>query len=69
MNYHQTKGREADTVIHVFLPNDYFGREAEPFEDASKLLNVAVSRARKNVVVLLPSNPHALVEPFGRFRM
>jgi DNA helicase-2/ATP-dependent DNA helicase PcrA len=68
MNYHQTKGREADTVIHVFLPEDYFGRESEPFEDASKLLNVAVSRARKNVVVLLPSNPHALVEPFGRYR-
>jgi DNA helicase II / ATP-dependent DNA helicase PcrA len=68
MNYHQTKGREADTVIHVFSSTDYFGREAEPFEEASKLLNVAVSRARKNVIVLLPENPHALVEPFGQFR-
>ena len=46
MNYHQTKGREADTVIHVFRTEDYFGREAEPFESSSRLLNVAISRAR-----------------------
>ena len=30
MNYHQTKGREADTVVHVFGPDDYFGSEVEP---------------------------------------
>lgn len=65
MNYHQTKGREADIVIHIFQDDDYFGREAEPFEELSRLLNVALSRARERVIILLPPNPHPLVEPFG----
>ncbi len=65
MNYHQTKGREADVVIHIFYDDDYFGREAEPFEELSRLLNVALSRARERVIILLPPNPHPLVEPFG----
>lgn len=65
MNYHQTKGREADIVIHIFHDNDYFGPEEEPFEELSRLLNVALSRARERVIVLLPPNPHPLVEPFG----
>jgi DNA helicase-2/ATP-dependent DNA helicase PcrA len=67
MNYHQTKGREADMVIHVFHSDDYFGppeKQKEPFEELSKLLNVALSRARERVIILLPSNPHPLVEPF-----
>lgn len=64
MNYHQTKGREADIVIHIFHNDDYFGPEQEPFEALSRLLNVALSRARERVIILLPPNPHALVEPF-----
>lgn len=68
MNYHQTKGREADTVIHIFRSDDYFGREMEPFETASRLLHVAISRARKRVVVVLPPNPHPLVEPFDAIK-
>lgn len=64
MNYHQTKGREADTVIHVFRSDDYYGREREPFEVTSRLLNVAISRARQRVIVILPPDPHPLVEPF-----
>ncbi len=67
MNYHQTKGREADIVIHVFHSDDYFGpleKQKEPFEELSRLLNVALSRARERVVILLPPNPHPLVEPF-----
>lgn len=68
MNYHQTKGREADTVIHVFRSDDYFGREGEPFRSTSRLLNVAISRARKRVIILLPSTPHSLVRPFTRLR-
>ena len=64
MNYHQTKGREADVVIHIFHNGDYFGRETEPFEELSRLLNVALSRARERVIILLPPNPHPLVEPF-----
>ena len=66
MTYHQTKGREADTVIHVFQSGDYFGSAGEPFEAASRLLNVAISRARKRVVIILPPVPHALVEPFTK---
>lgn len=66
MNYHQTKGREADTVIHVFRDDDYFGREvSEPFEELSRLLNVAVSRARQQVVILLPPSPHPVIRPFA----
>ena len=68
MTYHQTKGREADTVIHVFLPDDYFGSESEPFEEGSRLLNVAISRARQRVVMILPTSPHGLVEPFTALR-
>ena len=68
MTYHQTKGREADTVIHVFRADDYFGREVEPFEEASRLLNVAISRARQRVVIVLPPTPHQLVEPFTVLR-
>lgn len=69
MNYHQTKGRDADAVVHVFRSDDYFGGEMEPFEETSRLLNVAISRARHKVVVVLPSTPHPLVEPFGALRM
>lgn len=65
MNYHQTKSREADIVVHVFDREDYFGKETEPYENASRLLNVAISRARQRVIVILPSAPHPLVEPFG----
>ena len=68
MNYHQTKGREADTVVHVFGPDDYFGSEVEPFEKTSRLLNVAISRARHRVIVILPPTPHPLVEPFTTLR-
>lgn len=65
MNYHQTKGREADVVIHLFKANDYFGPESEPFETTSRLLNVAISRARQTVIVILPPNPHPVVAPFA----
>ena len=64
MNYHQTKGREADTVIHVFRSDDYYGNESEPFEETSRLLNVAISRARQRVIIILPPDPHPLVDPF-----
>jgi ATP-dependent DNA helicase UvrD/PcrA len=72
MNFTQTKGREADATLLVFEDNDFFGYEAEPFRDASRLLYVAMTRARRRVVVLLPPWPHPLVAPLGhspcRFR-
>ncbi|MDE2838676.1 MAG: UvrD-helicase domain-containing protein [Chloroflexota bacterium] len=68
MTYHQTKSREADTAIHVYRREDFFGREGEPFEEASRLLNVAITRARKRLVLILPRDPHPLVEPFNALR-
>ena len=68
MTYHQTKSREADTAIHVYRQEDFFGREGEPFEEASRLLNVAITRARKRLVLILPHDPHPLVEPFNALR-
>jgi DNA helicase-2/ATP-dependent DNA helicase PcrA len=64
MNLHQTKGRESDAVVAVFRSNDYHGYESEPFERASRLLYVVLTRARQRVTLLLPSNPHQLVAPF-----
>ena len=62
MNFHQTKGREADAVI--LLIHDYRSRErSEPFPEGSLLLNVAISRAREQVNIILSENPHPLVEP------
>lgn len=65
MNFHQTKGREADVVLHVFRGDDYFGPEAEPFPQNSRLMNVAITRARSKVVLILPPEPHPLVAPFA----
>ena len=56
MNFHQTKGREADQVILLYRSGDYLAdrRAAEPFTEASRVLYVALTRARERVVVLLP---------------
>ena len=64
MNFHQTKGRETDLAIHVFNRDDFFGKSPEPFEEASRLLYVAISRARQRIAVILPTNPHPLVGPY-----
>jgi DNA helicase-2/ATP-dependent DNA helicase PcrA len=67
MNFSQTKGREADAVILSYASGDWYGYGAvEPFDEASRLLYVSMTRARRRVVVLLPSNPHALVRPLAR---
>lgn len=65
MNFHQTKGREADAVIHLYREDDYFGSEGPPYENNSRLLNVSISRARRTVTILLPPRPHPLVAPFA----
>lgn len=65
MNFHQTKGREADVVILVYRDADWFGREQEPFPDSSRLLYVSLTRARHRNVVILSPTPHALVAPFA----
>ena len=63
----KTKGREADGVVLVFRPNDYYvhwKEDREPYEKRSRLLFVAISRARQKVAVILPPQPHQLVAPF-----
>ena len=68
MNFHQTKGREADAVLLVYRNGDYLAdrRDREPFVDPSRVLYVALTRARQFVTVILPSDPHPLVAPFTR---
>lgn len=66
MNFHQTKGREVDEAILAF--HDFRSREAEPFADGSLLLNVAMSRAKQRVTMLLPPGAHPLVAPLTAYR-
>jgi DNA helicase II / ATP-dependent DNA helicase PcrA len=65
MNFHQTKGREADVVLLVYRDADWFGREQEPFPTNSRLLYVSLTRARQRNIVILPPAPHPLVAPFA----
>ena len=65
MNLYQTKGRETDAVIIAFRNGDYHGREGEPFPAASRLLYVILTRARQQVTLSLPTDPHPLVAPFA----
>jgi DNA helicase-2/ATP-dependent DNA helicase PcrA len=66
MNFHQTKGREADVVLLVYRDGDYLASHyaTEPFNEASRVLYVSLTRARKEVAVILPPDPHPLVRPF-----
>lgn len=67
MNFHQTKGREADAVILVYREGGWVaGRRArEPFASESRVLYVALTRARERVVVLVPPQPHPFVAPLA----
>jgi DNA helicase-2/ATP-dependent DNA helicase PcrA len=67
MNFHQTKGREADAVVLVYREGDYLAHQSatEPFTTASRVLYVALTRARRAVTILLPPDPHPLVAPFA----
>ena len=67
MNFHQTKGREADAVLLVYRSEDYLADHTahEPFEEASRVLFVSLTRARQKVVVVLPEDPHPLIAPFA----
>ena len=67
MNFHQTKGREADAVVLSHTSSDWYGPGGEPYDGASRVLYVTITRARRKVVVLLPASPHGLVAPFARY--
>ena len=65
MNFSQTKGREADAVILSYSSSDYYGSATEPFDEASRIVYVSMTRARHRVIVLLPDEPHELVAPLA----
>lgn len=67
MNFHQTKGREAEAVFLIYRPGDYLAdrNDDEPYEESSRVLFVSLTRAQQQVVVLLPTEPHPLVAPFA----
>ena len=69
MNFHQTKGREADAVILVYRDGDYLADsgDREPYTDSSRVLYVALTRARRMVSVILPATPHPLVAPLSHY--
>jgi DNA helicase II / ATP-dependent DNA helicase PcrA len=66
MGLYQSKGREADATIVVLRGNDYFGMESEPMPVGSKLLYVALTRARtKTIVLTLGSTLPSLIYPLA----
>lgn len=68
MNFHQTKGREADAVILVYRQGGFVAgwTEREPFEEKSRLLYVGITRARMRVTIVLPPDPHEFIAPLAR---
>jgi hypothetical protein len=62
-------GRDTGGVVLVFRPDDFYARrnEVEPFVERSRLLYVAISRARQMVRLILPPEPHPLVAPFAAY--
>ncbi|TRW47437.1 UvrD-helicase domain-containing protein [Georgenia yuyongxinii] len=66
MNLHQTKGRESDATVLVLQPDEYHGRESEPFTTGSRLLYVCLTRARERAHIVLPEGEtiHGLWSPF-----
>lgn len=64
MNFAQTKGREADLVMLLFRQSDGLGPRRGPFDELSRSLYVALTRARKRAVVILPPEPHPFISPF-----
>jgi DNA helicase II / ATP-dependent DNA helicase PcrA len=63
MNLHQTKGREADSTLLLLQPDEFHGRELEPFPNASRLLYVVLTRARKRAHIVVPDRVHPLWQP------
>lgn len=67
MNLHQTKGREADATVLLLQPDEFHGREREPYPTGSRLLYVCLTRAREHAHIVLPDDTrvvHGLWAPF-----
>lgn len=67
MNFYQTKGREADAILLVYRTGDYLADYSndEPYEELSRVLFVSLTRARQQVVVIMPPDPHPLIALLG----
>lgn len=67
MNFHQTKGREADAVVLVYRQGGWVAsnRAKEPYRSESRVLYVALTRARKKVIILIPPDPHPFIAPLA----
>ncbi len=63
MNLHQTKGREADATLLLLQPDEFHGKEREPFPKASRLLYVVMTRARERAHIVVPETVHPLWQP------
>ena len=63
MNLHQTKGREADETILLLQPDEFYGRESEPYLSGSRLLYVVLTRARHVAHIVVPPEVHDLWKP------
>lgn len=68
MNFHQTKGREADAVVLLYREGGWVAsrQAAEPFLADSRVLYVALTRAREAVTVLVPPDPYPFIAPLAR---
>ena len=55
---YQSKGREADATIVVLRGNDYFGQEAEPMPNGSRLLYVVLTKRSAQ-----DRSPHSRLDP------
>jgi DNA helicase-2/ATP-dependent DNA helicase PcrA len=67
MNIYQTKGREVDSAVLAFEPNAFVPgqyEDADPESEAARTLYVALTRARREVFVLVPPSPHELIAGF-----
>jgi DNA helicase-2/ATP-dependent DNA helicase PcrA len=66
MNFHQTKGREADAVVLVYREGGYVSRDRTgSFLSESRVLYVALTRAREAVTVIVPPDPHPFIAPLA----
>lgn len=63
MNLHQTKGREADETVLLLQPDEFHGRESEPYHSGSRLLYVVLTRARNVAHIIVPPEVHGLWKP------
>jgi len=63
MTNHQAKGREMDAIILVHHNDDYI--KLDELDKIRRVHFVAISRARRTVSIILPTNPHQFLRPYS----